>query len=105
MYCSGDFDFDVVALRFHHDRLLVQHGLAAIEMLYEFRDAAGVAELGASGLAGLRIGRAFISQRDFKSFVEEGEFAQPLSQGVVVVFGRGEDGLVGQEVNFGAAPL
>ena len=100
-----DFDLDVVALRFHHDRLVVQHGLAAVEMLDELGDAAGVAEFGAASLAGLGIGGALVGERDFKALVEEGEFAQTLGQGVVVVFGGGEDGLVGQEVDLGAAPL
>ena len=83
----------------------MQHGLAAIEVLDELRDAACVAELGALRLAGLGIGGALIGQRDFQSLVQEGEFAQPLRQRVVVVFGRGEDGLVRKEVNLGAALL
>ena len=53
---QGDFDLNVVALRFHHDRLLVEHRLAAIEMLDELGDAAGVTEFGAPCLAGLGIG-------------------------------------------------
>ena len=100
-----DFNFNVVALRFHHDRLLVQHRLAAIEMLDELRDAAGVAELSAPRLASLSIRGALIGQRDFESFVQEGKFAQSLSQRVIVVFGRREDGFVGQKVDLGAAPL
>ena len=74
-------------------------------MLDEFGDAAGVAEFGALGLAGLGIGGALVGQRDFEALVEEGELAQTLGQRVVVVFGDGEDGLVGQEVDLGAAPL
>ena len=74
-------------------------------MLDEFRDAAGIFELGALGFAGLRIGGALVGQRDLKALVQEGEFAQALRQGVVVVLGDGENGLVGQEVNLGAAFL
>ena len=45
-----DFDFDVVARSFHDDGLFVQNGFATVEMLYEFRDAAGISELGAAWL-------------------------------------------------------
>ena len=83
----------------------MQNLLAVVEVFDKLRDAAGVAKLGALGFARLRIGRALVGQRDFQSLVEEGELAQALRQRVVVVFRDGEDGLVGQEVNFGAAPL
>ncbi len=90
---------------FHDDGLVVEHGLAAIEMLDELGDAAGVAELSALGFAGLGVGGALVGERDLEALVEEGHFAQALGQRVVVVFGGGEDGLVGQEVNLGAALL
>ena len=76
-----------------------------VDVLDELGDAAGVFELGALGLAGLGVGGALIGKRDFEALVQEGEFAQPLRQGVVVVFGDGEDGSIGQEVNLGAALL
>ncbi len=100
-----DVDFDAVAHRFHDDRLVVQHRLAAIEMLDELGDAAGIFELGALGFAGLGVGGALVGERDLEALVEEGHLAQPLGQRVVVVLGGGEDGLVGQEVDLGAAPL
>jgi hypothetical protein len=56
-------------------------------------------------LAGLGVGGALVGERDFQALVEEGELAQALGQGVVVELGDGEDGLVGQEVDLGAAPL
>ena len=40
-----------------------------------------------------------------EALVEEGHLAQSLSQRVVVVLGGGEDGLVGQKMNFGATAL
>ena len=57
------------------------------------------------GLAGLWIGGALIGQRDEQSLVQERQFAQTLRQGVEVVFGDGENTLVGQEVNFGSELL
>ncbi len=74
-------------------------------MLDELGDAAGVLELGTLGLAGLGIGGALVDQRDLQALVEEGELAQPLGQGVEVVFGDGEDRAVGQKVNLGPALL
>ena len=100
-----DFDLHVVALRFHHDRLLVQHRLAAVQMLHELCDAAHVSELRAFRVAGLGIDGALIRQSDFQPFIQKREFAQPLRQRVVVVFSCGEDGLVRQEVDLGAALL
>ena len=102
---QSDLHVHAVAVVFHVDGLVVQHLLAAIEMLDELGDAAVVLELGVLGLAGLRIGGALIGQRDQQSLVEECEFAQALRQRVVVIFGRGEDGTVGQEVNLGSALL
>ena len=100
-----DVDLDAVAQGFHDDGLVVQHRLAAIEMLDELGDAAGVAELGAAGFAGLGVGGALVGERDLKALVEEGHLAQALRQRVVVELGGGEDGLVGQEVHLGAAAL
>ena len=89
----------------HHDGLVVQHGLAAVEVLDELGDAAGVFELGAAGFAGLGVGGALVGEGDFEALVEEGHLAQALGEGVVVELGGGEDGLVGEEVDLGAAAL
>ena len=89
----------------HDDRLVVQHGFAAVEVLDELGDAAGVAELGAPGFAGFGVGGALVGERDFEALVEEGHFAQALGEGVVVELGGGEDGFVGQEMDLGAATL
>ena len=83
----------------------MQHRLAAIQVLDELGDAAGVLELGALGLAGLGVGGALIGQRDFQALVQESHLAQALGQRVVVVLGGGEDGPVGQKVDLGAALL
>ena len=100
-----DLDLDVVARGLHHDGLVVQHGLAAVQVLDELGDAAGVLELGPPGFAGLGVGGALVGERDLQALVEEGHLAQSLGQGVVVELGGGEDALVGQEVDLGAAPL
>ena len=94
------------ALRFHVDRLVVQHLLAAVQMLDEFRDAAVVLEVRMLGLAALRVGRPLIGQRNQQTFIQERKFAQPLRQRVVVIFHRPrKNAAVGQEMNFGPAPL
>ncbi len=93
------------ALGFHVDGLIVQHLLAAVQMLDELGDAAVVLELGALGLAGLRVGGALVGERDHQTLVQESQLAQALRQCVVVVFRRGEDGFVGHEVNFGSVIL
>jgi hypothetical protein len=100
-----DVHLDAVARGLHHDRLVVENCLAAVEMLDELGDAAGVLELGAAWLAGLGIGGALIGERDFEALVEEGHLAQSLGQGIVVELGDGEDRLVGQEMHLGSAPL
>ena len=61
-----DLHRHVVALGFHVDRLVVQHLLAAVQVLDELGDAAGVLELGALGFAGLRVGGALVGQRDLR---------------------------------------
>ena len=57
------------------------------------------------GIAGLGVGGALVGEGDDQSLVEEGELAQTVGQGVVVVLGDGEDGPVRNEVDLGAAPL
>jgi hypothetical protein len=83
----------------------VQHGLAAVQVLDELRDAAVVFKIGRLRLAGLRIGRALVGERDQQALVQEREFAQALGKGVVIVLSRGEDTLIGQEVDLGSALL
>src|SRR5271166_23170 len=79
--------------------------LALVQMLDELGDAAVELELGMLGFAGLLVGGALVGEGDDQSLVEEGEFAQAVGQGVIVVLGDGEDRPVGNEVNLGAAPL
>jgi len=83
----------------------VQHLFAAIEVLDEFRDAAVVLEFNGLGLAGFRIRGALVGERDEQALVQEDKFTQALRQRIEVIFGYGEDALVGQEVNFGSALL
>ena len=59
-----DLHVHAVAVVFHVDWLVVQHLLAAIEMLDELRDPAVVLELGMLRFAGLRIGIALVRERD-----------------------------------------
>src|SRR5207253_11486143 len=63
-------------------------------------DAAVVLELSRLGVAGLRVSRALVSQRDEQALVQEGQLAKPLRQRVEVVLGNGEDFFIGQELNF-----
>ena len=85
---QADLHRDAVFLGFHVDGLVVQHLLAAVQVLDELRDAAVVLELRLLGLARLGIGRALVGERDQQALVQEGEFAQALRQRVEVVFGR-----------------
>ena len=94
-----DFHHDIVALRLHINRFVVEGLLAAVQMLDELRDAAAVFELRMLGFAGFRVRGALIGQRDFQALVQEGQLAQPLRQCVVVIFGDRKNGLVGKEVD------
>lgn len=95
---------DVALLGLHVDGLLMEHLLALVEQLDELRDTAGV-------LVDLRLRLAFgidlalVGQRDLDALVQERELAQTIGECVEVVLGDGEDGLVGQEVDLGAAAL
>ena len=100
-----DLHGDAIALGFHVNRLVVQDVLAAVQMLDELGDTAVVLELGLLRFARLLVRGALVGQRDQQALVEERHLAQALRQGVVVVFGDGEDFLVGKEVNLGAALL
>ncbi len=101
---EGNIYFNVVARSLHDDRLVVEHGFAAVQMLDELRDAANIAELGATGFSGFGIGGALVGERDFEALVEEGHLAKALGS-IVVKLGNGEDGFVSQEVYLGAAAL
>ena len=81
----------------------MQYAFAAVQMLDEFCDTAGVFELQLLRFAGLGIGKALVGQRDLQAFVQEGELAQTLGQRVKVVFRRGENFFVGKKMYFGAA--
>ena len=83
----------------------MQYALAAIQMLDELCNTAGVFEFQLLRFAGLGIGKAFVGQRDLQAFVQEGEFAQPLGQNVKVVFRGGENFFVGKKMYLGAALL
>ena len=71
------------------DWLFVQHRFAAVEVLDEFRDAAGIEEL-------VRFDRilAFIGEGDLEAFVQECQFSQALRQRVVVELGGLHDGTI-----------
>ena len=59
-----------------YNRRIVQHAFAAVQVLDEFRDAAGVAKFRFLAVA-------LVIQRDLQAFIQEGQFAQPLGQRVV----------------------
>ena len=94
-----------IALGFHINRPVMQHLLAAVQMLHEFGDAAGVLEFVLLGLVGLGIGGALVGQSDEQALVEEGQLAQALAERIEVVFGGGENLFIGDEVHLGAAFL
>src|SRR5882724_1183251 len=81
----------------------MEDAFAAVQMLNELRDPAGVFEIQPFGLTRLWIRQALVGQRDFQAFVEEGKLAQALGQRVKVVLGRGENFLVWKKMYFGAA--
>ena len=102
---DADFHGDAIALVFHVDRFFMQHLLAAVQMLDELRDAAGVLEFGDLGFARFGVGVPLVGQRDDEALVQERQLAQARRQGVKVVFGCRKNGTVGEEVNLGAALL
>ena len=103
---QADFDDQAFLLhRLHVNGLFVEDVFALVEMLDELGDAAVEFEFAVLGIAGLGVGGALVGEGDDQSLVEEGELAQTVGQRVVVVLGDGEDGLVRNEVDLGAAPL
>ena len=89
-----------LALAFEVNRLLVQHGFAAIQVPDELGDAAAVVKL-----VLLRRFHALIGQRDGEAFVQKRQLAQPLRQRVEVELRRVHDGGVGLERDLGAGLL
>ncbi len=83
-----DLHFHLVALSFNENWRIVQHAFAFVQVLDEFRDAAGVAKF--SFLAA-----AFVVQRDFEAFVQKRQFAQTLCERVIGICVRREDRGVG----------
>jgi len=63
--------FDAVSQRFHDDGLVVEHLFAAVEVLDEFGDAAGVAECSGARLARLGVGGALVGERDLKALLRK----------------------------------
>ena len=74
----------------------VQDRLGPVDVFDEALDAAGEGK--SSFLAD-----ALVDQADGDAVVEEGEFPQALGEDFVVEFDMAEDGVVSQEMNFGAA--
>ena len=79
--------------------------LPSVEVLYKFRDTAGVLEFGVLCLPRLCVGRTLVCQSNREALVEEGEFSQTLRQRVVVVLDGREDVFVRQEMHLRAALL
>src|ERR1700722_9086262 len=100
---QADFDVHLVFVGFHIDRLVVKCLLAAIQMLDELGNAPGVFKLSMLRFPSLRVSLSLVGQSDDQSLVKKREFAQPLREGIEVVFNSsGENCLVGNEVNLGA---
>ena len=99
---QADLHDDTAALGFHVDGLVVQNLLSAIQVLDKFRNAAVVFELDSFRLAGFGISGAFVSERDEQAFVEEGQLAQALGQGIEVVLRNCENAFVGKKTDLGA---
>src|SRR5208282_5082446 len=97
---DGDFHLHVVALALDVDGGIVQRALAAVQVLHEFADAAGEAELGL-------LVRALVLEGDFEALVQEGQLAQALGQHVVTEVRGVEDFGIGMkgELRAGAARL
>jgi len=92
---AAQFRFEAAALAFHIDRRIVERFLAAIEMLDEFGDAAGEAELRA-------LFRAFVvGQSDLEAFVSRKAYSRRrVAKRVVAENGFVENSAVGMEGNF-----
>ena len=79
-----DFDVDLLALAFHVNGRIVERLFAAIQVLHEFSDAAGETEF--SFFVG-----AFVFQRYFQAFIQEGQLAETLRKRVETVNGCSEN--------------
>ena len=97
---EGDLHGDGAAgtelLALNVNGVLVQDGLALVEVADELRDTTGIEEF--CDFFGVF---ALVSQGDLQALVEEGEFAEALRQGVEVVVRRLHDGEVRLEGNAG----
>ncbi len=82
------------------NRLLMQHGFAAIQMPDKLGDTAAVVEL-----AHLHRIHALVGERDGEALIQERQLAQALGQRVVVEFKRGHDGGIRLERDLGSCFL
>ena len=88
-----NFDLHIAALSFNVNRRIVQCGLAAIQMLHEFRDTAREAELRA-------FLRALVGQRNLQPFVQERVLPQARRERVVAVDRLVKDAGIGMKSHF-----
>src|ERR1700735_2035105 len=88
-----DFYIHLLALAFHVNRRIVERLLAAIQVLDEFSDASGEAEL--SFFVG-----AFVLQRDFQAFIQEGQLAEALRKRVKAINGGGKNVGISMKCDF-----
>ncbi len=72
------------------NRRIVQHLLAAIQMLDEFRDPAGKTKF-------RRFVAALVGKRDLQAFVQKRQLAQALRQKVIAINRRREDFRIGMK--------
>jgi len=88
----GEFAFTL-----ERNGLVVQHGLAAIQMLDELGDAADKLKLGNT-----RGFFALIGERDLQTLVEKRELAQPLRERIEIELAGVHDGRIGLEGDLGS---
>src|SRR6201998_2080981 len=90
---QGKSNFDVSLFGFHVNRRIVKGGLASVQVLDEFGDAAGEAKFGVLFVP-------LVGECDLQAFVEEGIFAEAGSQRVVAEGRLFENAWVGMEFDF-----
>ncbi len=88
-----DFDFNVAAFPLHVNRRIVQRGFSPVQVLDEFRDAAGKLEF-----CGFLC--ALVGKGDFQALVQKGHLAQALSKRIEAIFNLIENRWIRMKRNF-----
>ncbi len=93
-----DFDDDAVLFGDGVEYVVVQHRLIAVDELDKSLHAAGKGEV-------FLLARELVDQADVDAVIEEGQFAQPLRQDIIVIFDRAESACTRQKMHLGTAAL